>query len=787
MKTSKSIFNRKAFAFLGAAAFMFAAVFIAGCKTEVSSSDPVPETFALTFKPGEHGSVDAKVGGKAIATGAKLEKGTTVEFTAKPDEHYEVDKWTVTGGELVEGTGAEGSTTAKVKITANTNVSVNFKAEVLYTVVLDSFDPAKKLPVIKAIRTITGLGLGEAKALVENAPQVIKDGLTEAEADEIITAITEAGGTASKSDKKTYTVKATAGEHGTIEASPKVFSKVLENTEITFTAKPESGYEVDKWSVTGGELVEGTGAEGSTTAKVKITANTKVSVNFIKKSYTVSFDAKGGSPVPETQKVPYGEKVNAPAAPTKDGYDFEGWYNKDGGAKWEFAVNTVSSDVDLYAKWNLKKYAVTFSVNGGNGSLSAKLDGNNFTTGGQVEHGKMLEFTATPNSEYEVDKWTVTGGELIEGTGAGGCTSAKVKVTGDVTVSVTFTHVYEPVSFSDLSNYLQNTASSTDINYIEVRGLTAADLKGWAWGNSSPLGEILRANSDKNVALKFGGNIEGLTDMSWCFYYCISLTQVPVIPSGVTNMAGCFYDCVSLTQAPEIPSGVTDMSWCFYGCGSLTQVPEIPTGVTDMSCCFYGCGSLTQAPEIPAGVTDMSCCFRDCVSLTQAPAIPTGVTNMGGCFEGCTSLTQAPAIPSSVTRISGCFGGCTNLTQAPEIPAGVTNMGGCFSGCTSLTQAPAIPTGVTDMSYCFYGCTSLTQAPAIPTGVTNMEYCFYGCTKLESAVLKCEYRAGNFGSAFRDCTSLPVGGIKVPAVQLGTYRTNASVMGVPADDRFAAE
>ena len=129
MKTTH--FNRKALAFLGAAAVLLATVFIASCKTEVSSSDPVPETFALTFKSGEHGSVDAKVGGKAIATGAKLEKGTTVEFTATPESGYKVDKWTVTGGELVAGTGAEGSTTAKVKITGNVTVSVSFKVMVV--------------------------------------------------------------------------------------------------------------------------------------------------------------------------------------------------------------------------------------------------------------------------------------------------------------------------------------------------------------------------------------------------------------------------------------------------------------------------------------------------------------------------------------------------------------------------------------------------------------------------------------------------------------------------------
>ena len=67
-----------------------------------------------------------------------------------------------------------------------------------FTVTLDGFDAAKKIPVIKAVREITGLGLGEAKALVEGAPKELKAGVSKADADEIIKKITEAGGKASK-------------------------------------------------------------------------------------------------------------------------------------------------------------------------------------------------------------------------------------------------------------------------------------------------------------------------------------------------------------------------------------------------------------------------------------------------------------------------------------------------------------------------------------------------------------------------------------------------------------
>jgi large subunit ribosomal protein L7/L12 len=56
-------------------------------------------------------------------------------------------------------------------------------------------DGGKKINVIKEVRAITGLGLGEAKALVEGAPKPIKEGVAKAEAEEIKKKIEEAGGT----------------------------------------------------------------------------------------------------------------------------------------------------------------------------------------------------------------------------------------------------------------------------------------------------------------------------------------------------------------------------------------------------------------------------------------------------------------------------------------------------------------------------------------------------------------------------------------------------------------
>jgi large subunit ribosomal protein L7/L12 len=63
-----------------------------------------------------------------------------------------------------------------------------------FTVVLSGIDAAKKVNVIKVVREITGLGLKEAKDLVEGAPQTVKEGVDKKTADEIKKKLEEGGG-----------------------------------------------------------------------------------------------------------------------------------------------------------------------------------------------------------------------------------------------------------------------------------------------------------------------------------------------------------------------------------------------------------------------------------------------------------------------------------------------------------------------------------------------------------------------------------------------------------------
>ena len=62
-----------------------------------------------------------------------------------------------------------------------------------FDVVLAGFDAAAKIKVIKVVREITGLGLADAKALVEGAPKALKEGVSKDEAEEMKKKLEESG------------------------------------------------------------------------------------------------------------------------------------------------------------------------------------------------------------------------------------------------------------------------------------------------------------------------------------------------------------------------------------------------------------------------------------------------------------------------------------------------------------------------------------------------------------------------------------------------------------------
>ena len=63
-----------------------------------------------------------------------------------------------------------------------------------FELILENVPADKKIAILKVVRSVTGLGLKEAKDLVESAPKTIKEALPKAEAEDIKKQIEEAGG-----------------------------------------------------------------------------------------------------------------------------------------------------------------------------------------------------------------------------------------------------------------------------------------------------------------------------------------------------------------------------------------------------------------------------------------------------------------------------------------------------------------------------------------------------------------------------------------------------------------
>ena len=62
-----------------------------------------------------------------------------------------------------------------------------------FDVILEEVPASKKISVLKVVRSITGLGLKDAKALVESAPKVLKEAVTKDDANEMSNKLKEAG------------------------------------------------------------------------------------------------------------------------------------------------------------------------------------------------------------------------------------------------------------------------------------------------------------------------------------------------------------------------------------------------------------------------------------------------------------------------------------------------------------------------------------------------------------------------------------------------------------------
>ena len=285
-------------------------------------------------------------------------------------------------------------------------------------------------------------------------------------------------------------------------------------------------------------------------------------------------------------------------------------------------------------------------------------------------------------------------------------------------------------------------------------------------------------------------NTDSITNMTFMFRGCSSLTNLDLTSFNTTNVTGMGMDymfdgCRSLTSL-DLSSfntkNVTSMRAMFYGCSSLTNLDLTSfntTNVTSMCEMFYGCSSLMSLDLSSFNTTNvtgigMANMFSGCSSLTGLDLTSfntTNVTSMRAMFYGCSSLTSLDLTSfntTNVTSMRAMFYGCSSLTSLDLTSfntTSVTDMGmrAMFYECSSLTSLDLTgfnTTNVTSMDGMFFGCSSLTILDLTSfntTNVTETKHMFNGCSSLKTIF------AGNWAcndsdfAMFLSCSNL-VGG-----------------------------
>ncbi|WP_315329167.1 hypothetical protein [Treponema socranskii] len=422
MKTNRT--KRSVFFCRAAALIALAAVCMIGCQNATDGSDkPAVERYFVDFyTDGWHGgALTAKVDGKEIHSGDRVEQGKIVEFTAQLESGKRADTWFIEGGSFEAGSGTAGSDTAKVRILNNISVRVSFKD-------------------------------------VEAGKHIVRFSI-EGSAGESRLSAAVAGGTAILSG-----------------------NEVSDGSVVEFTARPESGKTVDRWFIEGENFEAGSGTAGSDTARVKVSGNINVRVAFKDadpNKHIVTFGIEGSAgesavtaKVTEGWRIASGNEVSDGAfveftAVSAPGYKVKSWtivktednnplLFEEGGTGGSLRAKArAACNLTVKVEFERIIYTIMFGFEGSSdqGTFTAQKDGAEFVSGATAFYGEELAFSARPKAGWKVAVWTIVKTDdssplTFEEGGAEGSLSAKAKVTCNITVKVKFEKIICTVSFT---------------------------------------------------------------------------------------------------------------------------------------------------------------------------------------------------------------------------------------------------------------------------------------------------------------------------------------------------
>jgi len=171
----------------------------------------------------------------------------------------------------------------------------------------------------------------------------------------------------------TYTVTFSAGSNGAVAATvdgATIVSgaAVEEGKSVIFTATPDEGYRVSGWTKDGESVNE----TNTTYTLANITAVATVSVSFeavpAPTTFTVTFNANGGTVNPASGKADENGKLAVLPTPSRDGHRFDGWFTAATGGAEVTAATEYTENTTIYAQWT---HVTSITIQPTNGTITA--------------------------------------------------------------------------------------------------------------------------------------------------------------------------------------------------------------------------------------------------------------------------------------------------------------------------------------------------------------------------------------------------------------------------------
>ena len=540
---------------------------------------------------------------------------------------------------------------------------------------------------------------------------------------------------------------------------------VAKDTTLTFTATPLQGYDLEKWEL------DGTAVNGTApTYTLKVTANAQVKVSFKRKAgvfpvlHTVSLTPPVHGRVttvpelPNPPNVPYGSTIILTAVPD-EGYAVDTWsvtpegdLVAGGNAGSSTATLRVSNDVTVTVTFKQVLCKIDFGVDGMHGTLKAEVDGSGISSGNFVEQGKTVTFTATPDSNCAVEKWTNNGTPIA---GAGTNATYNHTVTADANIKVKFKYT-GPALTLDTRNFTKEKGQNFTYTLVtsgsgsytatpETAGIITLNT-----ANLNSHGNItVTCSNAGSTRIKVTDTVSGQTALSGTITVKNPPPQYDYFEEG-----GVRYHVTDKDEREVSVTAYTDSSnYAEYTGTSLTIPKEVTHGGVTYTVRgierpdLWGATlqNVTVASDNAYLFSQDGVIFnKDKTVLLWYPrgkpgtsyTVPSGVTRLEeSSFDKVDALTSV-TLPNGLKYIARyVFNDCPNLATL-NLPSSLEFIGD-FSIRDLKVSSMVVPENIKVLdSYFLAGCPELTSV-VLPSTLTQIKwYSFSGDHKLKTVTCK---------------------------------------------------